>query len=295
MTLPNFLIIGAQKAGTTSLYYYLKQHPQVYMSPVKEAHFFDQDEGEKPNFRGPGRSSTPPITSNEDYRALFRGVTGETAVGEATPSYIYIPGAPERIRRRIPDAKLIAVLRNPTDRAYSAFLHTVRRGWEPLTDFVEALRAEEGRMHDNWHPRYHYRTRGFYHAQLERYFDAFGPDRIGVYLYEDLVAEPLGVLRDNFRFLGVDDAFVPDMSVRYNTSGVPRNAAARALVRGASRLAPVAKRFIPYDLRQRIKGRVFVDPPPLAPEVREGLIEGYRQDISKLEDLIGRDLSLWLR
>ena len=139
MTMPTFLIIGAGKSGTTSLYYYLKQHPQVYMSPVKEAHFFDQDEGEKPDFRGPGRSSPPPITSIEDYRALFRGVTDETAVGEATPSYIYIPGAPGRIRRRIPDAKLIAGLRNPTDRAYSAFLHTVRSGRERLTDLARAL------------------------------------------------------------------------------------------------------------------------------------------------------------
>ena len=293
MTMPNFIIIGAQKCGTTSLYYYLKQHPDVYMSPVKEPHFFDY-EGAGRNFRGPGPSSAPKI-SLEDYRALFRGVSGEKAVGEASPLYIYIPETPALIKRHVPEARLIAMLRNPADRAYSAFSHTVRRGWEPLTDFVEALRAEEGRMRDNWHPRYHYRTRGFYHAQLERYFDAFGPERIGVYLYEDLVAEPLGVLRDNFRFLGVDEAFVPDTSVRYNTSGVPRNAAARALVRGANRLAPVAKRFIPYDLRQRIKGRVFVDPPPLAPEVREGLIEGYRQDISKLEDLIGRDLSLWLR
>ncbi len=295
MTLPNFLIIGAQKAGTTSLYYYLKQHPQVYMSPVKEAHFFDQDEGEKPNFRGPGRSSTPPITSIEDYRALFRGVTDETAVGEATPSYIYIPGAPERIRRRIPDAKLIAVLRNPTDRAYSAFLHTVRSGREPLTDFARALGEEEARIRENWHPVFHYKQRGFYYDQLRRYFDAFGPDRIGVYLYEDLRTNPLGVLRDIFGFLGVEDeTFVPEMSVEYNVSGVPRNKAVHSLVRKANALTPALKRILPFGLRQRIKGRVFAKPPPLPVEQRMELVELYREDILKLEGLIGRDLSGWL-
>ncbi len=294
VTMPNFLIIGAQKAGTTSLYYYLKQHPQIYMSPVKEAHFFDQDEGEEADFRGPGRSPTAPITSIDDYRALFRGVTSERAVGEATPSYIYIPEAPGRIRRRLPDAKLVAVLRNPADRAYSAFLHTVRSGREPLTDFARALGEEEARIRDNWHPLFHYRQRGFYHDQLGRYFDAFGRDRVGVYLYEDLRADPLGVLGGIFRFLGVDETFVPDTSVEYNASGVPRNRAVRSLVRRTNALTPALKPFLPFGLRQRIKGGIFAKPPPLAPEVREKLIEAYRPDILRLQGLIGRDLSLWL-
>ena len=294
MTLPNFLVIGAQKAGTTSLYYYLKQHPRIYMSPVKEAHFFDADEGEQPNFRGPGRSSTPPITSIEEYRALFRGVTGETAVGEATPSYIYTPEAPARIRRRLPGAKLIAVLRNPTDRAYSAFLHTVRSGREPLPDFARALGEEEARIRENWHPVFHYKHRGFYSDQLGRYFDAFGRDRVRVYLYEDLSEDPLGVLRDIFGFLGVDETFVPDTSVEYNASGVPRNRAVRSLVKSTNALAPALKRFLPFGLRQRIKGRLFAKPPPLLPEVREDLVEAYRPDVLRLQGLIGRDLSGWL-
>lgn len=294
MTLPNFLVIGAQKAGTTSLYYYLKQHPGVYMSPVKEAHFFDGDEGVEPDFRGPGRSSTPPITTIEDYKALFRGVTDETAVGEATPSYIYVAEAPGRIRRRIPDARLIAVLRNPADRAYSAFLHTVRSGREPLSDFARALGEEEERIRENWHPVFHYKRRGFYYEQLKRYFDLFGRDRIGVYLYEDLGEDPRGVLRDIFGFLGVDENFVPDTSVEYNASGVPRNRAVRSLVRSTSALTPALKRVLPFGLRQRIKGRVFAKPPPLLPEVREELVAAYRPDVLRLQGLIGRDLSGWL-
>ena len=167
MTMPNFLMVGAQKCGTPSLYYYLKQHPQIYMSPVKEAHFFDVEEGEKPDFRRASHSSRP-VSGIEDYRALFAGVKDETAIGEASPSYVYIPEAPRRIRSRLPDAKLIAILRDPADRAYSAFLHTSRSGREPLTDFAQALREEEDRIRNGWHPLYHYRERGFYHAQLKR-------------------------------------------------------------------------------------------------------------------------------
>lgn len=294
MTMPNFLIIGAQKSGTTSLYYYLKQHPQVYMSPVKEAHFFDDEEGGKRSFRGPGRSSPPAVSSIDDYSALFGGVTDETAVGEASPSYIYVPEAPRRIRYRIPDAKLIAILRDPADRAYSAFLHTSRTGREPLTDFAQALREEEDRIRNDWHPLYHYRARGFYHAQLGRYFDVFGQDRVGVYLYEDLRADPRVVLQDIFGFLGIDEGFVPDMSVRYNVSGLPRNKAARTLVRRLNATTPVLKRFLPFELRQRIKSRIFTKPPPLASNIRRELIEAYRPDIMKLQDLIQRDLSRWL-
>jgi hypothetical protein len=294
MTMPNFLIIGAQKAGTTSLYHYLKQHPQIYMSPVKEAHFFDYEGTERQAFRGPGPSSHPRKVDNvEDYRALFDGASGEKAIGEVSPLYLYIPEAPGRIRRRIPDAKLIAILRNPADRAYSAFLHTTRRGLEPLTDFAQALGAEEGRIRDNWHPRYHYRQRGFYHTQLKRYFDVFERDRIGIYLYEDLIADPLGVLRSIFRFLEVDEAFVPDMSVKYNITGVPRNRAVRALVKRLGSLTPALRRFLPFGLLQLVKGRLFAKP-PLSSDVRRELIEGYRQDISMLQDLIRRDLSGWL-
>ena len=131
MTMPNFLIIGAMRAGTTSLYHYLKQHPQVYMSPVKEPRFFAL-EGEKPD---PGRPTDErlmnhSITDIEAYRALFQAVSKETAIGEASPLYLYSPKAPERIRHYIPDAKLIAVLRDPVERAYSHFLDIFMTGWK---------------------------------------------------------------------------------------------------------------------------------------------------------------------
>jgi hypothetical protein len=308
MTLPNFLVIGAGKSGTTSLYHYLRQHPDVFMSPVKEPNFFAA-EGGKISYTGPnGETMSRPanpgaVTDMEDYRALFAGVSGEKAVGEATPQYLYAPEAPARIKRYVPDAKLVAVLRNPVERAYSAFLHRTRLGREPLTDFSEALREEEKRMREGWGLSFHYKNKGFYYAQLSRYIDLFGPERIRVYLYEDLKADPAGVSQDIFRFLEVDDAFVPDASVSYNTAGVPKSGIVSALVKRAGPAIFLRKR-LPLRIRRRLpqmgvggrlKGLAFAQPPPLPAEAREELIREYREDVLKLQVLIGRDLSGWLR
>jgi hypothetical protein len=295
VTMPNFFIIGAQKAGTTSLYYYLKQHPQIYMSPRKEPHFF---KGMHSEYRKRGRSF-PPVTDIRDYQALFEGVTAEKAIGEASASYLYSPKAPALIKRSVPDAKLIAVLRNPADRAYSNFLYCVQIGHEPLASFVEALQAEEKRIRENWGPNWHYRQKGFYYTQVKRYFDMFGQDRIRVYLYDDLKARPFGMLGDIFRFLDVDETFVPDLSIEHNTAGLPRNwllyAAAKRLASWNPTLkVALVERFLPAAPRRYVKNRIFVKPPPLPVEVRRQLIDLYRDDILQLQDLIQRDLSLWL-
>ncbi|MGH3145252.1 MAG: sulfotransferase family protein, partial [Rubrobacter sp.] len=213
MTMPNFFVVGAQKAGTTSLYHYLDQHPQVYMSFIKEPFFFDHEldpNGEVVPHEFGGHNQAAKFANLEEYGTLFRAVKDETAIGEATPLYIYAPGTAERIERFVPGAKAIALLRNPADRAYSAFQHAVRIGVEPLTDFAEALRVEEERIRDGWHYIFHYRNRGLYCEQLESYYEVFGRERVGVWLYEDLRDDPARVAQSVFRFLGVDDAFTPD-------------------------------------------------------------------------------------
>lgn len=286
--MPNFLIIGAQKAGTTALHRYLDQHPQVYMSPVKETNFFAL-EGEKLDFRGPRdrevlerSENVSSVTDIHGYRRLFGGVAGEKAIGETSPLYLYSPKAPGRIRRRLPEAKLVAVLRNPVDRAYSGFLMMRACGREPIADFASALREEGRRAKDNWEHSWHYKRMGFYHTQLKRYYDAFARGQIGVYLHEDLDADTLGTLQNLFGFLGVDGSFVPDVSVRYNVSGLRKE--------GALPAPPVE----PNPLSAGITERDLLEPKP-PPEVRSGLAAEYREDILKLQDLIQRDLSGWLK
>ncbi len=296
MTLPNFLIIGAAKSGTSSLYQYLKQHPQIYMSPIKEPHFFGL-EGETLNFQGSGIENDS-ITNIEDYCALFQGVSNETAIGEASNSYLYLPKAPERIKYYIPSARLIAILRNPVDRAYSSFLSLMRADWEPLNDFSQALREEEARIRGNWGFLYRYQDLGFYYAQLKRYFEIFDSTQIRVYLYDDLKNNPVRVLQDIFKFIGVDEAFVPDTSTKFNISGIPKNKVLHNFLTGENPIKTVLRPLLPANLRAKLINRYFekgLDKPQLSAEARHQLSNIYREDILKLQDLSQRDLSEWLK
>lgn len=302
MTMPNFLIIGAAKAGTTALYSYLNQHPQIYMSPQKEPHFF-AFEGEEVNFGGTAGDrewlNRAAITDFETYRKQFQAPSKQIAIGEASALYLYIPKAAERICHYIPDVKLIAILRNPVDRAYSAFLYQIRDALEPITDFAQALREEETRIQNNWVPIYYYQQMGFYYTQLKRYFDMFNREQIRVYLYEDFSTNPSSILQDIFRFLGVDDTFTPNMSVRHNVSGIPRNKILNEFLVKPHPIKSIFKPFLPENLRKAIivslKNRRNLDKPPrLSPELRKQIIEVYREDILKLEVLIQQDLSRWL-
>lgn len=299
MTMPNFLIIGSAKSGTTSLYHYLSQHPQIYMSPVKEPRFFAL-EGNNMGFGGLGdqevfcRSS---VTNIEDYQALFQGVKNEKAIGEASNLYIYDPDAPKRIHDSLPRVKLIAVLRNPVDRAYSNYLYLRRKGEEPLRDFAEALAEEPKRISENWIHIWHYKQQGFYYQQLKRYFDLFDRSQIRIYLYDDLEKKTTNTLQDIFHFLGVDSGFVPSTDVKYNISGLPKNKSLHSFLSERHAIKDIFKLFIPRKLLKRIAIEVRnlnLTKPVLSQDLRDLLIAEYQVDILKLQNLINRDLSDWL-
>ena len=289
MTMPNFLIIGAMKSGTTAFYYYLEQHPEVYMSLVKEPNFFCSQQG-----------AADAVTHIGGYQHLFRGVSGEKAVGEASHCYLYDPGAAAEIRRYVPEAKLIAILRNPVDRAYSHYLHMLRTGTEPVDDFAQALREDQAGA-DKRRTFQDYIGRGLYFDQLKRYLETFPREQLRVYLYEDLSGAAVRTVQDAFRFLEVDDSFVPDVSLRRNVSGYPKYKALDALLRSQSRVKHAVKIYFPARLRwglsqafDSLKTRNLVVPPPVHPGVRQQLIEVYREDVLQLQELIRRDLSGWL-
>ena len=299
MTMPNFLIIGAAKAGTTALYHYLQQHPQIYMSPHKEPRFFAL-EGESIDFQGPGdKTRFRFVTDMDSYRTLFDGVSDEIAIGEASPWYLYVPQAGERIKHHLPDVKLIAILREPVARAYSNFIHALREGLEPLKDFTRAMEAEAERINNNWSYRWHYKQKGFYYGQIKHYLNLFEQEQLKIYLYEDFISDPASLLEDIFRFLEVDDTFVPDLSRKHNVSGIPRNVFLDRFLIRDTRPKRVLNRLIPSKrLRQPLKNKLMKlnlrPKPPLEPEAKERFKQEYREDILKLQELIQRDLSKWL-
>ncbi len=297
MKLPNFLIIGAAKAGTSSLYYYLKQHPQIYMSPLKEPKFF-AFEGDDLNFQGPANNNIKKFSVNslEKYQQLFTGVTEETAIGEASPIYFEHPKAAQRIKSYIPDVKIIAVIRHPAERAFSAFSHLVREGYETLS-FEEALQKEAERINQKWIPLFYYKQIGFYYTHLKRYFELFEREQIKIYLYEELAANSIDVIQDIFDFLNVDCNFIPDLTQK-NVSGIPRSRLLYDLFTKDNIIKSYLKPFFGRKLRRKlyhtVTNKTLKPKQKLALETRSNLIEMYRKDIINLQDLIQRDLSAWL-
>lgn len=297
MTLPNFLIVGAPRSGSTSLYEYLNLHPQIFMSPNKEPSFF-AFEGETPNFAGPDMEyiNQGIVTRLSDYEDLFHGAVGQhVALGEATPLYLYGPYAAERIHHHIPHAKIIAILRNPVDRAYSNYRQHLLAGHE-LLSFDQACARESERARANWSWYWRYLDMGFYYLQLKRYFDRFSASQIRVYLFDDLEASPITVVRDILRFLGVSDTVDLDVSIRYNASGVPKSRLLNSLVFDRNGIKEVLKLLLPGAFLRRLKARSMrtnLINEPLEPGVRQRLTDLFRDDLKKVETLIGRDLSMW--
>jgi hypothetical protein len=298
MTLPNFLVIGAGRSGTTSLHHYLGQHPDVFLPSVKSpSHFFccDLPPVKDRYLRALTRHYFVP--DPRDYEALFDGVRGETAVGEVSPVYLATVHAAPRIASRLPHARLIAILRHPVDRAYARFVGRRRDGLEPRSDFRQIVREEleEPLVRDDAFGSYI--ASGCCHHFLKSYFDRFPRDCMRIHLFEDFARDPAAVMADLFEFLHVDPGFVPVIERRHNRSGgLIRNPVLRlvwtrsALVRAA--LGPHVLQSL-RDAAFRIFASDLVMP-ALDPELRAELTELFRADIEKLQDLLGRDLSHWL-
>ncbi|MGK7911985.1 MAG: sulfotransferase [Synechococcus sp.] len=299
MTLPNFFIVGAAKSGTSSLYKYLASHPSIYMSPIKEPRFF-AFENQSLSFAGPNGDAinASTITSLADYQNLFAGVTDEVAIGEASTAYLAVPESAERIHKYAPDAKIIAILRHPADRAYSSYLHLKRDNYEPYSDFSQALQKESHRRAQNWEFLWRYKELGFYFEQLKRYYARFDRDRIRVYLYDDLCADSTGLLKGICQFLGVNELRPEAITGRNNASGIPKNRGVYDyLVKENDPIKNIVKTFLPESIRRPIVNRLIqlsLHKPQLSPQLRHQLTQDYRDDILQVQDLIQRDLSHWL-
>ena len=287
MTLPNFIVIGVAKAGTTSYFRYLDQHPQIYMCPIKGSNYFGyedacdwqwHDEGAEPLLRHFH------VTTFEEYKQLFDGATDEIAIGEVSPQYSRCPTAAQRIHHHIPDVKLVASLRNPADRAFSGFMMRTRRG--------EQVKA----IHEELTPESSHVKEGFYYRRMKRYFDLFPREHLKIYIFEEFKQDPTSTIVDLFDYLNVSQQFVPDTSVKYNPAGVPRSRILnrlsfdRTLVRTAKSVLPAGMQKIAKDMRRR----TMKTPPKFPEDLRAELIDYYRADIHQLEELIDRDLSIWL-
>src|SRR5271170_5406180 len=285
---PNFFIVGAAKAGTTSLYADLRQHPNVFMSYPKEPHHFTQVSPPHQlrwhfdGYTDPGR-----------YLRLFEGSDGFKAIGEASTSYLWHPQVARRIRKQVPDARIIISLRDPVERAYSHYLMHVREGIQSL-GFYDALVEDMKRTDEAWAISHFYVGKGCYAKQVRRYLEVFGRDRVKIVLFDDLKRDPAARMREVVQFLGLDPAPV----ARIDTAKV-RNPYRASRGRWAEFLAGnklsrmLGETIVPRRLGSFIYERFLLkrtDKPPMDPRARELLLEIYEPEIDGLERMVGRKM-----
>lgn len=283
---PTFFIVGAPKSGTTSLYSYLDQHPDVQMAPTKEPHFFSDIYGE-----GYWDDAEALDKRERDYLALF-GDGGWSAAGEASTSYLWYPEAAERIRDKVPDARIVVSLRNPVDRAFSHYLHTVRDGSEDR-DFLGAVRHEL----DTGGPYAHHgpvvTEPGRYATHVERFHEVFGEEQVLVLDFHEWTSDPRPSMERVCEHLGVDPGPVDriDYDLQINRTAQAKNALARQIL-DSQALVGLARAVLPFRLRVYLGEEVLKEPdkPQMDPEAAEVLRKLYRPEVARLEELLGREL-----
>lgn len=299
---PDFLIIGAPKAGTTALHAALAQHPDVFTSSPKEPKYWLCDDAPPPAWRGPGdkHSQQEWIWRRDRYDALFEPALDDQVRGESTPFYLWSRGAHRRIAEGLPDVRLVAVVRDPIDRAYSNWMHLWSDGLEPVGDFEQALALQQERVDAGWAPFWRYADLGRYGdqlAHLRRYVD---PERILVLRYRDVVDDPAGTVDRTCRFLGIrvgQVSSIPTDNARPFVEPGWRSRLLGPVVRGGAALGqfapPEVWRRASVPLVAGLQGSDGARRPQLAAEVRERLVPLFADDVALLEELTGEDFADW--
>lgn len=298
MTGPTFFVVGAGRSGTTSLHQYLGAHPDIFVTGTKSPDYFVSDlpmpDWEVPVAR---RMARDWVSTRAEYDALFAGVTTEQAVGDVSPVYLQARSAAHSIAAAFPNARIVAILRDPVERAHAHWLGRRRDGIERRADFRSVIEGELARGLPDEIAFGSYLGIGRYHHFLCDYTNLFPPDRLRVYLFDDLRADEGGLLADLFGFLGVEASFSPDTSIHYGQTGMIRNPLARAVWTRSVTLRTALRPYLPAAIRHRalpLAARSGLGRPTLGPELRSRMLEAVRDDIERLQVLIDRDLSAWL-
>jgi len=297
-SLPNFVVIGASRSGTTSLHHYLGQHPDIYVSPRKSPNYFvaqdPQPSWENATLKTMAKQWT---STRKAYEAQFLGASYERAVGDISPVYLQSIHTAKRIKETLgPSTKIVAILRNPVDRAYAHYLGRRRDGLEPIDDFNVIVDREMTRPLNDDIAFGSYIGCGRYHYFLKPFYEHFSADNIRIYLFDQLQKDPSGLLRDLFSFLDVDSDFEVDTAFPHNQTGIIANPLLRSIwtrsVGLRTRMRPYLPAFIRHTSRSILAQQV--SKPLLRADTRQIISSALRDDTQQLQQLINMDLSNWL-
>ena len=283
---PNLFIVGAAKAGTTSLAYYLQQHPSIYVSPFKEPHFFSQI-SPSPHLK----AFFPSVSNEADYLKLYKDARQEAILCEASTSYLWTQGTPERIHEKVPHAKIIILLREPVGRAYSHYLNDVREGTEKRP-FLQAVTEDYEQRNKGWGVSYLYVDLGLYCHQVEKYLAIFPASHVYIEFFETFIGSPVSTLASIFKFLDVDPEFAQSVRLEEkNAFSVPRGKLSQALL-ASPRARETIRAVVPRSLRMFMREKVLLQKstkPKMDPEARAFLREVYEAEASCLRTLTGKE------
>jgi hypothetical protein len=302
-SLPDFLIIGAPKAGTTALHAALTQHPEVFMSQPKEPKYWLCDDAPPPAWRGPGdkHSQQEWVWRRGDYERLFEPAVGGQVRGESTPFYLWSRGAHRRIAEHLPDVKLIAVVRDPIDRAYSNWMHLWSDGLEPVSDFESAFALQRERVEAGWAPFWRYADLGRYGEQLMHVYRYVDPQRVLVLRYRTVVDDPRAAVDRACRFLDITQGLIGSIPRDNSRDFVEPGWRPKVLgpvVRTGARLGqfvpPHVWRKASVPLVAQLSGPAEAHRPHLTPEARQRLLPAFTEDIGRLSQITGEDFGDWL-
>lgn len=296
---PDFFVVGAPKSGTTSLYYYLKAHPQVFLPRRKELLFFCDDLHF--NF---------PLLSEEQFLNYYRDAGDKSISGEVSVWNLFSRSAAQKIFDLNPDSRIIILLRNPVDMLYALHSNHVFNDNEIIADFEEALSAEEDRKKGKRiSPVIKGPVEGLYYSeivkyaeQVQRYYEVFAKEKVKVILFDDFIVDTKRVFTDLLRFLEVDESYKPEFKTHNASKTVKSSALKKFTIDPPSWLKRIGRKIFPHQSKRRdvlmhllwkINTREELRK-ALAPELRFRLIQEFTPGIRKLEKVIDRDLSAWL-
>ena len=297
MRLPNFLIVGAAKSGTTSLHYYLQQHPDIYLPAKKELHYFAWEHMVRFSY-GPGDRDilAHVCQTREEYELVYSDISGQSAVGEVSPSYLYFAEVSDQIKEELNNPKIIIVLRNPIEKAFSQYMHLVRDNREVL-QFFDALMAEKERIAQGWAAIWRYAESSLYSYRIQKYLDVFGERNVRIFLYDDLARSPELLMRELLEFIEVDPQHPIDLSKAQNRSGKPRSRFVANLLTRPNPLRSLAKRMlsaeITYSLKLRLQDLNTGEKGTIDRRSRAYLTDFCAADVQAVQQIVGRALN-WL-
>ncbi len=299
---PDFLLVGAPKAGTSALHLALAAHPDVFVTTPKEPKFWLCEEAPPPHWRGPGdrHSQQEWIWERQAYADLFRPAPEGSLRGESTPFYLWHRGAQRRIADALPDVRIVAVVRDPIDRAYSNWMHLWSDGLEPEADFETAFALQDRRIAAGYAPFWRYRDLGLYGEQLRDLFELVDPARVLVVRYRDIVDRPRETVDRTCRFLGIREGQV-DRIPRDNSRPYVAPGWRPAVFGPAVRAGAHAGQFVPPAIWRRLSAPLVArlqttdaHRPSLSAEQRERILPAFADDIRLLSEITGEDYSDWL-